>query len=758
MTYNNLARPGFLRANHRPISHGITTRVAASVLPWIATAVCMASQAHAQAPSPTPALSGSASPTLLQEVVVTATRTDETAANVTSSYTKLDGDEIERTQIPDLKKAVDLSPGVFSRENGAEGGTTAISIRGNRSVDTLTLVDGVKADSVMFGNGGSPFLSFASNLNLEDVEIVRGPQSSLYGPEAMGGVVSVETKRGQGTPTSTLFFEGGSYNTYREGLFGSGSLGPLDYSFHYAREDTGNNRANNNLDANSGSLRLDYTVSDQLTVGMTFRNQNGLYHEPGSDRSIDSGFNDPNARCTEDATIVSTYAEWKVSDIWTTKLTLGTYQERYVYNNPFNPASYLGTYTPVSWNPDDWSNSFIGSFGAPAADYSNTKEHSVMESANWFADWKNTIDLTEKNRLLAGASLLYQTGHYEYGDDYTVSNPYVYNYKYNQVSYGSAMDFGLYAEDQWKVIDNLTLSGGLRYDHDQLDGDGTESSTSTYGGSLLHTPYNINADELTYRLGAAYLVEPTHTKIHTSLGTGFKEPTIYQLSTSSFANGNTLEPERSQSWDAGVTQYFLGDQLSLDATFFHSHINNLITYLSQTSPKQGYYINSDEANSHGIETAATAKINDHWQARLAYTWTESEQSAYCWDNVNEITLTGMQRALRIPRHLFNADTNYTFDLPVGKLTLGVGATLAMDRQDVDWGYSKPVVIKGQTTYAGEIVNMPDYLTARVYAKYAMNERFAFTTRVENVTNKDYQPVLGYPALGRAYYGGFEITF
>jgi len=715
-------------------------------------ALCLAAPAlHAQqaAPSPTPAASGT-NPTLLQEVVVTATRTDETAASITSSYTKLDGEEIERTQLPNLKKAVDLSPGVFSREQGADGGTTAISIRGNRSVDTLTLVDGVKADSVLFGNGGSPFLSFASNLNLESVEIVRGPHSSLFGAEAMGGVVAVETKRGQGTPTSTLFFEGGSYNTYREGLLSNGSLGPLDYSLHYAREDSSNERANNNLDANSASLRLDYTVSDQLTVGMTFRNQDGLYHEPGSNRSIDSGFNDPNTRCTEDATIVSTYAEYKISDIWTSKLTLGTYQERYVYNNPFNPQSYLGTYTPIFWD------SYIGGFDAPAADYSNTQEHSVTESANWFADWKNTLQLTETNKLMAGTSLLYQTGHYQYGSDYTVSNPYAYESLYNQVNYGSALDFGLYAEDQWKPIDNLTLTGGLRYDHDHLEGEGSTSSVDSYSSSRLNTLYDINADALTYRLGAAYLMEPTHTKFHASFGTGFKEPTIQQLSTS--YTGHILDPEYSKSWDAGVTQYFLGDRISLDATFFHSRIDNLITYMSQTAPKQGYYINSDEANSHGIETAATAKLNDHWQARVAYTWTESEQSKYCWDNEDEVTLTGMQRALRVPRHVFNADTNYTFDMPVGKLTLGLGATLAVDRQDVDWGYAKPVSLKGQTTYAGKIVNMPDYLTARVYGKYALNDRVAFTARVENVTNKGYEPVLGYPALGRAYYGGFEITF
>ena len=128
--------------------------------------------------------------------------------------------------------------------------------------------------------------------------------------------------------------------------------------------------------------------------------------------------------------------------------------------------------------------------------------------------------------------------------------------------------------------------------------------------------------------------------------------------------------------------------------------------------------------------------------------------------MNETTLTGMQRALRIPRHVANAETNYTFDLPVGKLTLGVGASLVAQRDDVDWACSwgKPVLLKGQMAYEGQIVKMPDYFTARVYARYDLNDRVAFTARVENVTNEDYQPVLGYPALGRGYYGGFEVKF
>ena len=313
MTYN-LAKPGFLRANHRPLPH------AASVLPWIATAVCLAFQAHAQEPTP--------SPTLLQEVVVTATRTDASAAQVTSAYTKIDADEMERDQFQNVKQAVNLSPGVFLRDAGASGATTGIAIRGNRPMDTLLLVDGVKSSSSLVA-GGAPLLSFASHLNLEDVTTVRGAHSSLFGSDAIGGVVSMQTKRGSGDPKGMLFFEGGSFNTFREGMTGDGSLGALDYSMHFAREDTGNVRPNNDMRVDSGSLRLDWTASDKLTLGLAVRSQAGKYQEPGSIRLVDDGNNDPNSRLEAEATTISTYAELKATEFWTTKLILGCYKERY---------------------------------------------------------------------------------------------------------------------------------------------------------------------------------------------------------------------------------------------------------------------------------------------------------------------------------------------------------------------------------------------------------------------------------------------
>ncbi|MEI6561784.1 MAG: TonB-dependent receptor [Verrucomicrobiota bacterium] len=705
MTYN-LAKPGFLRANHHSIA--LTTRA----LPWIAMAVCAASPARAQ--------ESTASPTLLQEVVVTATRTDESAAQVTSAYTKINADEMERDQFQNVKQAVNLAPGVFLRDTGTLGASTGIAIRGNRPVDTLLLVDGVKSSSSLVA-GGAPLLSFASHLNLEEVTTVRGAHSSLFGSDAIGGVVSMQTKRGSGDPKAMLFFEGGSFNTFREGITSDGSLGALDYSMHYAHENTSNQRPNNDMGVDSGSLRLDWTVSDKLTLGVAVRSQVGKYQEPSSIRLVDIGNNDPNAHMEAEATTVSTYAELKATDCWTTKLTLGCYKERYDFQNPFDPASAHSLIATPYWDGQQ----FVYPAPSPATPGSSWD---VAESANWTADWQNTFQLSEKNRFVAGMSLLYETGHdaTDYITPYSPSAP--------QTSSLYALNEGVYAQDQWEVLENLVLTGGARFDHYQLAG-----------------------NAFTYRGGAAYLVEATRTKLRASYGTAFKEPTFYQSYNTERYTGQKLDPERSHSWDAGLDQYFLGDKLSLGCTYFHCNTNDLIEYVSPNY-NTPYFANLNASNSHGIEASAVAKLNDHWQARLAYTWTESEVEANYWTSLSQTVISGMQRAPRVPRNTVSAETNYTFDLPVGKLTLGTGVAFVGQQEDVDFSLFRPVQIGNKPPGAVKQVDMADYTLVRVYGRYEMNPRVAVTARVENVGNVHYQTTLGYPGLGLGAYGGVEIRF
>ena|ERR1700719_1062069 len=105
----------------------------------------------------------------------------------------------------------------------------------------------------------APFLDFAQTFNLDTVDIVRGPYSTLYGSDAIGGVVSLTTHEGSGTPKAMLFGEAGTFDSLRAGIVSDGQIGKIDYSFHYVHDETSNARPNNYLRENGFSLRLDAT-------------------------------------------------------------------------------------------------------------------------------------------------------------------------------------------------------------------------------------------------------------------------------------------------------------------------------------------------------------------------------------------------------------------------------------------------------------------------------------------------------------------
>ncbi len=269
----------------------------------------------------------------LPEVLVTPTRNPEPEIKLGSAASVVDADEILRTQSIDLQQALDLTPGIFAEAAGARGGTPTVSIRGNRASDTLILLDGVVINTGM-NQDAKPFLAYAGTNNLQDIEIVRGPQSTLYGSEGIGGVVSLETKKGEGAPSVDIFGEAGSFASFREGISSQGASDKTAYSVSYERDDTANDRPNNYLSIDRYSARVDYQALDNLSLTLNFTGLEGHYQEPGSDRPQDFASNDPASHALGQSNLLSGIINWKVTDIWTQKLTLGIYFERYVFKDP----------------------------------------------------------------------------------------------------------------------------------------------------------------------------------------------------------------------------------------------------------------------------------------------------------------------------------------------------------------------------------------------------------------------------------------
>lgn len=205
----------------------------------------------------------------LTPVVVTATRTETPLQETSASVTVIDAEEIEQQQANTVADVLRSVPGVDVAQNGSRGTTSSVFLRGAESDQTLMLLDGVEVNSVTLG--AFDFSSLTTE-NLDRIEILRGGGGTLYGSQAVGGVINVLTKKGEGTPTASIASEGGNGATHREVLSFSGSQGILGFSGAIANIDTDGFRAFNDGYRNFvANARIDAHLLPQSVLRGFFR-------------------------------------------------------------------------------------------------------------------------------------------------------------------------------------------------------------------------------------------------------------------------------------------------------------------------------------------------------------------------------------------------------------------------------------------------------------------------------------------------------
>lgn len=165
----------------------------------------------------------------IDPVIITATRTARTADETLSSVTVIDRKEIERRQAHSVQDLLRGIPGVDIADSGGRGKATSVFLRGTESDHVLVLIDGVKVGSATLGTTAFQDIPVEQ---IERLEIVRGPRSSLYGSEAVGGVIQIFTRKGGGALKSFFSIGGGRYQTYSAsaGVSGGGERGRLSAS------------------------------------------------------------------------------------------------------------------------------------------------------------------------------------------------------------------------------------------------------------------------------------------------------------------------------------------------------------------------------------------------------------------------------------------------------------------------------------------------------------------------------------------------
>jgi vitamin B12 transporter len=202
-----------------------------------------------------------------EPIIVSATRFDIPLDQSPASVSVITSQDLEQKQIERVSDALREVPGLNVVQTGTPGQLTSVFMRGLPSQDMQVLLNGIPINQGLAGQ-----FDFA-NLTTDDIdriEVARGPQSTIYGPRALAGVIQIFTKQGSGPPSITLSGEGGSYDTFRETLESEGKIDDFDYSVGASRLDTDNARPNNNYRNTAGIADIGWSPSEKLRIGSLF--------------------------------------------------------------------------------------------------------------------------------------------------------------------------------------------------------------------------------------------------------------------------------------------------------------------------------------------------------------------------------------------------------------------------------------------------------------------------------------------------------
>ncbi len=361
----------------------------------------------------------------LEPLVVTATRTSESADTLGSAVDVVSGADLARRQLLSFGDALGGVPGAPVFATGQTGASTSVFLRGSNSNQTLFLVDGIRLNDANTDYG--VFLGGARVCPCDSLEIAHGPQSTLYGGEAVGGVVSLRAQPGAGAPTEAVSAEAGSFGTAQGALSAQGASGPWAYDFAAAGGRTDNQRVNNSFDSGNFTLRLDRSLSPDLALGATLRGFEGRYGDPG-----DRFTNSPGDFERENNWLGTFFSDVRLTDDILSHLTLGGQDRRFV------------SVSPVP--------------GRPA-------QVTLVKNRRGVADWQNTFRLAPGNQLVAGV---------------TAESETTLNTGFGSIDKRQKL-FAVFAEDQWSPLPDVFLTGGVRHDDfDTFGGASTGRATAAW--------------------------------------------------------------------------------------------------------------------------------------------------------------------------------------------------------------------------------------------------------------------------------------
>jgi vitamin B12 transporter len=492
----------------------------------------------------------------LPRVIVSATRVPTPEDEIASSVTLITAADIEAQQARTLPDILQTVPGLSVVQTGGAGGTASLFMRGTNSNHVKILVDGIDVSDP--STPGDTFdLAHLLLAGLDRIEVLRGPQSGLYGSDAIGGAIYIVTRTGAGPPAATATLEGGSFGTFNQTGSLGGSSGGSNYAVdvdHFRSTGTpvtpadlvplGARRNDDSYDNKSFSTKLGTSIADNLDVALVVHYIDATLHFTGDDFNVSPSVPD------------ATQSEHDSQQIFTrASAHLVLFAGRF---DQTVGVAYTHDHT-TDLNPDS----------------SPTDSHGDRLKI----DWQGNITLAAGELLVLGA---------EHARDAIEQSP---------ISAQMTTNAG-YAQLQSSFDGRFFDAVSVRYDNNDR-----------FGGKT------------TFRIAPEYLVVATGTTLKGSVGSGFKAPTLNQLFVNFpdfgfFANPN-LKPESSVGYDLGFEQALLQRKLRFGTTYFHNHISDLINDNSTFTSD----VNVDHATTYGFESFIAYAPGARLLMRADYTYT-----------------------------------------------------------------------------------------------------------------------------------------
>jgi len=498
----------------------------------------------------------------LPQVVITASRITEPLAEVTSDAIIITKEEIEKMNAHFVTEVLRTIPGIYVKQLGSPGKQASVFLKtSTKSGDLLVMIDGIKVNSPTTGDFDFSSLSVDE---IERIEIINGPQSTLYGSEAMAGVINIITKKGKGKPRMNLSLEGGSYGTYKPAFNLSGGTEKIDYrvtTFYYKNDGFSAYKDGDEKDGYKNAFisgKFGFRPCGKLELeflGRYYYARNEI--DFGTEDGLSIYKDDPDCIQRNYHLLISGKLKLYLTSNWKQILTVSKVRNLIKTSDPDDVFKWYS---------------------------------SKIVPAIYILDWQHNLFLSKNFIFIIGTEYRKEKGKYEGSTTYDedIENK------------------AIYMNSKIKLLNNnLILNGGIRYDNHQTFGKKT-----------------------TYRIGFLYNIMPYALKIKANYGTAFKAPTLNDLfwPNTGWAMGNPdLKSEKSWAWNARIEKNFLNEKIKFSLSFFYQKYKNLIQW-TPISPESWIWKpqNIGKANIKGSELSFTFTLSKNFIIRSGYTYIDTE--------------------------------------------------------------------------------------------------------------------------------------